>query len=119
MRPHIFLYRAGVTLVVALTCVLLLAALVIGWKLDSNACDLQIPIGVSSWSYESSWWPLGQTCIYWPNDASPPISVPPGYTLTVTMAAALVCGVLLVWLLRRWHERHIARWHIIEEENVV
>jgi len=71
MRIHPLLYRAGVTLVVALTCVLLLAALVVGWKLDPNTCDLQIPIGVSSWSYESSWWPPGRVCIYWPNDASP------------------------------------------------
>ena len=109
MRLHTFLYRASVTLTVALTCFLLLAAWLIGSRLDANGCELQVPIGVSTWTYEDSWWPLGQTCIYLPDDASPPIAVPPGYTLTITMAVILVCGVLLVWLLRRWHKLHIAR----------
>lgn len=109
MRIHIFLYRAGVTLVVALTCVLLLAALVIGWKLDSNACDLMIPPGVSTWTNEFSWWPIGYSCVYGLDEAAGPTVVPPSYALTIALVVILICGVATLWLLRSWHRRHAAR----------
>lgn len=109
MRIHPLLYRTGVTLVVALTCVLLLAALVIGWKLDSNACDLMIPMGVSTWTNEFSWWPIGYSCVFRVDDPEGPTVVPPSYALTISMLVILICGVVVLWLLRRWHKRHAAR----------
>lgn len=109
MRLHTFLYRTSVTLAVALTCFLLLAAWLIGSRMDANGCETVIPHGMSSGTYEASWWPLGQTCIYGLDDPSGPTVVPPGYELTIAMGIILVCGAIAVWLLRRWHKRHIAR----------
>ncbi|WP_125107944.1 hypothetical protein [Gulosibacter massiliensis] len=109
MRLHTFLYRTSIAFAVALTCFLLLAAWLIGARFDANDCDLSIPIGVSIWTYEHSWWPLGQSCVYRLDDPDGPTVVPPGYELTIAMGIILICGVLLVWLLRRWHKRHIAR----------
>lgn len=109
MRLHSIIYRTSVTLTVALTCFILLTAWWFGAGAHAIDCDTMIPIGVSTWTYEASWWPLGQTCIYGLDDPSGPTVVPPGYELTIAMGIILVCGAIAVWLLRRWHKRHIAR----------
>ena len=109
MRLHTLLYRASVTVIVVMTCFLPLAAWVVGWKLDSNACDLMIPPGVSTWTNEFSWWPIGYSCVFRLDDPDGPTVLPPSYALTISMAVILICGVVVVWLLRSWHKRYVAR----------